>query len=119
MALNLRAEQLGRPTVDQRCTSLFAKPERPLMSERETAQRVLEALKQAQGKPPAEGLAALNDLIPLVQGNGEQSLETEEARASAFLAICEVGKALHRRQPAGGLYATAIAATERWLAVAG
>jgi len=89
------------------------------MSERETAQRVLEALKQAQGKPPPEGLAALNDLIPLVQGSGEQPLETEEARSSTFLAICEVGKALHRRQPVDALYAVAIAATERWLGLVG
>jgi hypothetical protein len=89
------------------------------MSEREAAQRVLEALKQAEGRPAAEALPLLNGLIPLVQGGGAQTLEAEEARASAFLAICEVGKALHRGQPVGGLYAAAITATERWLGLVG
>jgi hypothetical protein len=42
----------------------------------------------------------------------------EDARASAFLAICEVGKALHRGQPADGLYTAAIDATERWMRLA-
>ena len=32
-------------------------------------------------------------------------LEVEEARSSAFMAICEVGKALHRGQPAEKLWA--------------
>ena len=41
-----------------------------------------------------------------------------EARASAFLAICEVGKALYRQQPADGPYAAAISAAERWVALA-
>ena len=88
------------------------------MSEREAAQQVLDALKRAEGKPPQEALPILNALIPLVQGGGEQELEAQEARASAFLAICEVGKALHRGQPADGLHAAAIAATERWMMVA-
>jgi hypothetical protein len=89
------------------------------MSERETAQQVLNALRLAAEKPPREALADLNGLIPLVQAvTGAQELEAEEARASAFLAICEVGKALHRGQPADGPYATAISATERWMAVA-
>jgi hypothetical protein len=86
------------------------------MTERDAAQHVLDALKRAQAKQPAEALADLNDLIPLVQG-GEQTLEAQEARTSAFLAICEVGKALHRRQPVTGLYAAALAAAEHWLAV--
>lgn len=43
---------------------------------------------------------------------GEQSLEIEEARSSAFVAICEVGKALHRGQPAPPPWVAAIAATE-------
>jgi hypothetical protein len=88
------------------------------MSEREGAQQVLDALKLAAEKPAPEALADLNGLIPLVQGGGEQELEVEEARASAFLAICEVGKALYRGQPAGGLYAAAISATERWVRLA-
>jgi hypothetical protein len=90
-----------------------------LMSERDPARQVLDALRLAAEKPAAEALADLNGLIPLVQGNGAQELEVEEARASAFLAICEVGKALHRGQPADALYAAAIKATERWVAVAG
>jgi hypothetical protein len=45
-------------------------------------------------------------------------LEVEEARSSAFLALCEVGKALHRGQPADHLWASAISATERWMALA-
>ena len=89
------------------------------MSGREAAQKVLDALKQAERAPAQDGLPMLNALIPLVQGGGEAPLEVEEARASAFLAICEVGKALHRGQPVDGLYATAIAATQRWLALAG
>jgi hypothetical protein len=88
------------------------------MSEREAAQQVLDALKLAAEKPAPEALADLNGLIPLLQGSGEQELEAEEARASAFLTICEVGKALHRGQPAEGLYAAAIGATERWAALA-
>ena len=41
-------------------------------------------------------LPILNGLVGLVQGGGDQPLEIEEARSGAFLAICEVGKALHR-----------------------
>ena len=88
------------------------------MTDTSAAQQVRDALRQAQAKPAAEALPILNGLIPLVQGGGETSLEVEEARASAFLAICEVGKALHRGQPADGLYAAAITAAERWLALA-
>ena len=88
------------------------------MSERETAQHVLDALKLAAEKPAPEALADLNGLIPLVQGGGSQELEIEEARSSAFLAICEVGKALYRQQPADGPYAAAITAAERWVALA-
>jgi hypothetical protein len=89
------------------------------MSHSDPAQQVLDALKLAEQKPAAEALPLLNALIPLVQGGGEQSLEAQEARASAFLSICEVGKALHRGQPTHGLYAAAITATERWIAVVG
>ncbi len=61
----------------------------------------------------------LNGLVGLVQGEGDQPLEVEEARSTAFLAICEVGKALHRGQPADSLWASAIAATERWKSLGG
>jgi hypothetical protein len=88
------------------------------MSDSETAQKVFEALKQAEQASPQEALPMLNGLAGLIQGGGEASMEVEDARASAFLAICEVGKALHRGQPADGLYAAAISATERWMALA-
>ena len=88
------------------------------MSERDVAKQVLDALKSAEQKLPAEALPLLNGLIPLVQGGGSQELETEEARSSAFMAICEVGKALHRGQPTDRAYATAISAAERWVALA-
>jgi len=46
-------------------------------------------------------------------------MELEEARSGAFLAICEIGKSLHRGQPADHLWGTAIQATEQWIALAG
>jgi hypothetical protein len=88
------------------------------MSDSETAQKVFEALKMAEQTAPQEALPILNGLAGLIQGGGEQRLEVEEARASAFLAICEVGKALHRKQPAEALYVTAIDATENWIRLA-
>jgi hypothetical protein len=88
------------------------------MTDTETAHKVFEALKQAEQAPPQEALPMLNALAGLIQGGGELPLEVEDARASAFLAICEVGKALHRGQPADGLYASAIGATERWMQLA-
>jgi hypothetical protein len=88
------------------------------MSDSETAQTVFKALKLAEHAPAQQALPILNGLVGLVQGSGEQPMEVEDARASAFLAICEVGKALHRGQPADGLYATAISATERWMQLA-
>jgi hypothetical protein len=88
------------------------------MSDSETAQKVFEALKQAEQASPQQALPMLNGLAGLIQGSGEQPMEVEDARASAFLAICEVGKALHRGQPADGLYAAAIDATERWMRLA-
>jgi hypothetical protein len=88
------------------------------MTDSETAQNVFEALKLAERTPAQEALPILNGLAGLVQGGGDQRLEVEEARASAFLAICEVGKALHRGQHAEGLYATAISATESWMRLA-
>jgi hypothetical protein len=89
------------------------------MTDTSIAQQVLDALKQAQQQPAQQALPILNGLIPLVQAGGEAPLEVEEARSSAFLAICEVGKALHRGQPVDGPYAAAIAAAEKWAALAG
>jgi hypothetical protein len=84
------------------------------MTDSEKAVTVIEALKAAEREPPQTALPILNGLAGLVQGEGEQPLEVEEARSSAFMAICEVGKALHRSQPADALWAPAIAAAERW-----
>jgi hypothetical protein len=89
------------------------------MSDSIKATKVLEALKAAEREPAQTALPMLNGLVGLVQGDHEQPLEVEEARSGAFLAICEVGKALHRGQPAGSLWAAAIHATERWMALAG
>jgi hypothetical protein len=88
------------------------------MTDSEKAANVIEALKAAERKPPQVALKILNDLVGLVQGGEEQPLEIEEARSGAFLAICEVGKALHRGQPADRLWASAISATERWMSLA-
>ena len=88
------------------------------MSDSEKAAKVMEALKAAERAPAQIALPMLNGIVGLVQGDHEQRLEVEEARSSAFLAICEVGKALHRGQPADGLWAVAISATERWMALA-
>jgi hypothetical protein len=87
------------------------------MSDFEKATRVLDALKAAEREPAEKALPILNGLVGLVQGGGEQSLEVEEARSGAFMAICEVGKALHRGQPADQLWAAAIGATERWMSL--
>jgi hypothetical protein len=89
------------------------------MTDSEKAAKVLDALKAAEHEPAQAALPMLNGLVGLVQGSGEAPLDVEEARASAFLAICEVGKALHRGQPAERLWAVAIAAAERWRVVAG
>ena len=89
------------------------------MSDAEKAAKVIEALKAAEREPAQTALPILNGLIGLVQGDGEQPLEVEEARSSAFVAICEIGKALHRGQPANRLWASAIEATERWMSLAG
>ncbi len=87
------------------------------MTDAEKAAKVLETLKTAEREPAAVALPMLNGLVGLVQDDGgEQPLEVEEARASAFMAICEIGKALHRGQPTDGLWSAAIAATERWKA---
>jgi hypothetical protein len=88
------------------------------MSESEKAREVMAALKLAEHAPAQKALPILNGLVGLVKADQEQRLEVEEARSSAFLAICEVGKALHRGQPVGGLWVAAIDATERWMALA-
>ena len=88
------------------------------MTDAERAAKVIEALKVAERAPAQTALPILNGLVGLVQGSGEAPLEVEEARSSAFMAICEVGKALHRGQPADRLWAAAIDATERWMALA-
>ena len=80
------------------------------MTDSEKAATVLEALKAAEREPAQAALPILNGLVGLVQGGGEAPLEVEEARSSAFMAICEVGKALHRGQPAERLWASAVAA---------
>ena len=90
------------------------------MTEAEKARRVFATLKSAESADPETALPMLNELQGLVQSeDGNQPLELDEARSSAFLAICEIGKALHRGQPTGPLWTTAIAATERWMALAG
>jgi hypothetical protein len=89
------------------------------MTDTEKAAKVLEALRAAEREPAQKALPILNGLIGLVQAEEEQPLEIEEARSTAFLAICEVGKALHRGQPADRLWASAIDATERWMSLAG
>ena len=88
------------------------------MNDSEKARKVIEALKAAEREPAQTALPILNGLVGLVQSGGEQPLEVEDARSSAFLAICEVGKALHRGQPADRLWAAAIEATERWILLA-
>ena len=85
------------------------------MTDSEKAATVLEALKTAEREPAQAALPILNGLVGLVQGSGEAPLEVEEARSAAFMAICEVGKALHRGQPTDTLWAPAIDAAERWL----
>ena len=87
------------------------------MNDHEKATRVFDALKAAEDKPAELALPILNGLVGVVQGGGEAPLEVEEARSGAFMAICEVGKALHRGQPVDQLLAAAIRATERWMSL--
>jgi hypothetical protein len=84
------------------------------MTDAGKAAKVFEALTAAEREPPQVALSMLNGLVGLAQADGEQPLEVEEARAGAFMAICEIGKALHRGQPADHLWAPAIRAAERW-----
>jgi hypothetical protein len=89
------------------------------MTESQKAEEVYQALKAAERSAPGAALPILNGLMGLVQSDsGDQRIEVDEARSSAFLSICEVGKALHRGQPTSTLWPTAIAATERWMALA-
>ena len=88
------------------------------MTDAEKAAKVLESLQAAEPKPPQVALKILNELVGLVQAHAEAPLEIEEARSGAFMAICEIGKALHRGQPADRLWASAISATERWKSLA-
>ena len=87
------------------------------MNDFEKATKVVEALQAAERETAEKALPILNGLVGLVQGSGEQPLEVEEARSGAFMAICEVGKALDRGQPADRLWAAAIGATERWMSL--
>jgi hypothetical protein len=87
------------------------------MSDSEKAAQVLDALKTAEHASADVALPMLNGLAGLIQADGELPLEVAEARSSAFLAICEVGKALHRGQPSDQLWAPAIAAAQRWVAL--
>ncbi len=90
-----------------------------MSEEYKKAQQVLSSLKQAESAEAQAALPILNGLIGLVQSaGGDQSIEIDELRASAFLAICEVGKALHRSQPTDQLWAKAIGATQRWMSSA-
>jgi hypothetical protein len=89
------------------------------MTDSEKAATVLESLRAAERAPAQTALPILNGLVGLVQGGGEAPLEVEEARSAAFMAICEVGKALHRGQPAEGLWGKAIEAAQRWKSLAG
>jgi hypothetical protein len=84
------------------------------MSASEKAAKVLEALQAAQHEPAQDALPILNGLVGLIRDEPDQPLEVEEARANAFMAICEVAKALHRGMPADHLWASAIGAAQRW-----
>ena len=88
------------------------------MNDAAKAEKVMDALKAAEREPAQIALPILNGLAGLMRGDREQPFEVEEARATTFLAICEVAKALHRGQPAGNLWTAAISATERWLTLA-
>jgi hypothetical protein len=89
------------------------------MNDLARANEVMRALKLAKREPRQQALPILNGLVSLVKADQDQRLEVEEAWSSAFLAICEIGKALHRGQPADHLWGAAIQATDRWIALAG
>jgi hypothetical protein len=89
------------------------------MTDAEKAEKAIEALQAAERAPADVALPILSGLVGLVRADGEQPLELEEARSSAFMAICEIGKALHRGRTAKHLWAPAIAATKKWKTLAG
>ena len=86
------------------------------VTDTEKATQVLDTLELPSRRRRRRRCRCSTASIGLVQGGGEASLEVEEARAGAFMAICEIGKALHRGQPADGLWSAAIDAAERWKA---
>ncbi|HEY0330951.1 MAG TPA: hypothetical protein VGC77_17855 [Rhodopseudomonas sp.] len=89
------------------------------MSEFEIAQHVLQCVQQSACAAPPAALAMLKPLTRFIRGDGGvHPLELDEARSTAFLAICDYAKALHRGQPAGQLWAVAVAATDQWRALA-
>ena len=88
------------------------------MNDSEKAQNIILALRAAEHEPAQLALSRLNGLVGLIQGASETSLEVEEARASTFMAICEVAKALHRGMPAEQHWRSAIEAAERWKSLA-
>ncbi|WP_315728382.1 MULTISPECIES: hypothetical protein [unclassified Bradyrhizobium] len=88
------------------------------MTELEKAEHFLEVLKSAQAAAPQPALQLLNGLIGMAKSaGGDQEFEIDEARSSAFMSICEVGKALHRGLPTSPLWDHALAATERWVSL--
>ncbi|CCE08415.1 conserved hypothetical protein [Bradyrhizobium sp. STM 3843] len=88
------------------------------MTELEKAEHFLSVLTSAQAAAPQTALQLLNGVIGLAKSaGGTESIEVDEARASALLAICEVGKALHRGQPTEALFAKAFTATEGWVSL--
>lgn len=74
------------------------------MSETETATKIIDALKAAERGPAQVAQPILNGLAGFIQADEEQPLEVEEARSGTFLAICEIGKALHRGTPVEHLW---------------
>ncbi|HEY8332270.1 MAG TPA: hypothetical protein VIQ05_00625 [Tardiphaga sp.] len=84
------------------------------MDELQKAETVLEALKAAEQELPQAALPILNGIAGLIKGDGDDALEVQEARTDAFMAICELGKALHRGQPSESLWAPAFSAARRW-----
>jgi hypothetical protein len=89
-----------------------------LMNDCQKAAKVIEILKAAEREPAQVALPMLNGLLGQVRADQEQPLEIEEIRADAFMAICEIGKALHHGRSTDDLWAPAIRAAERWMSLA-
>jgi len=87
------------------------------MSDVENAEKVLEVLSAAEHEAPEVALPVLNGIAGLIRGDPDDLLEVQEARTDTFMAICEIGKALHRGQPAGPLWGPAFEAARRWRAL--